>query len=376
MDFDLDDEQQMMRDLVVRLMTGRQDAAIRNRDRAAPEGFSAAHWRAMAELGLLALPFGQDVGGMGAGPAALITVMEELGRGLCSEPYLSDLILAGRLLERAGTAAQRDAWFPGIVAGEKRLVLAHVEPAARFNPLTVRCRAAHHGADVELDGVKTFVIAGVGADGFIVSTRDDGAGDDDADGISLWLVPADAPGIDLRSYRLVDGGVACELHLRGVTRAERLDGGADALLATFDEARVAACAELVGIMAMMFDATLDHIRTRKQFGQPIGSFQAIQHRMADCYVALEQSRSHLFRAALTVGADHPAAIAAAKSFVAAAAMKLGEECIQFHGGMGTSDELALGHGHKRIMLLAMLLGDSASERRRYLDLTRAEQGHA
>jgi len=150
-------------------------------------------------------------------------------------------------------------------------------------------------------------------------------------------------------------------------KGERLDGGADALLATFDEVRLAACAEMVGIMALLFDTTLEHLRTRRQFGQPIGSFQAIQHRMADQYAALEQSRSQMLRAALMP--QDRAAIAGAKAFISAAAILLGEECVQFHGGMGVSDELAIGHGHKRILLLASLLGDSESELQRYAELS-------
>jgi alkylation response protein AidB-like acyl-CoA dehydrogenase len=159
--------------------------------------------------------------------------------------------------------------------------------------------------------------------------------------------------------------MACELRFHG-TPAERLDGGSAELLAVFDEARIAACAEMVGIMATLFDATLEHVRTRRQFGQAIGSFQAVQHRMADLYVLLEQSRSHILRAALSLDDGvRSIAIAAAKSFVSASAVRLGEECIQFHGGMGTTDELAIGHGHKRILLLASLLGDADSELARY-----------
>jgi alkylation response protein AidB-like acyl-CoA dehydrogenase len=357
-DFELDDEQGMIRDLVARFAADQADFGDRRRQRAEPQGFDAANWRMLGELGLLALPFGAEAGGMGGGPVELITVMEGFGRGLCVEPYLSDLLLAGRLLERAGSAAQRERWLPGIVAGERRLVLAHMERAARFDPLFVQCRAQGTGAAATLRGTKTFVLAGEGAAGFVVSAREDGA-----DGLSLWLVAADAAGLARHAYRLVDGSVALELQLHDVA-AERLDGGAEALLACFEEARLAACAEMVGIMATMFDATLEHLRTRRQFGQSIGSFQGIQHRMADQYAALEQSRSWMLRAALMP--QDPAAVAGAKAYIGAAAVKLAEECVQFHGGMGVSDELALGHGHKRILLLATLLGDSDSELKRYV----------
>jgi len=359
--FELDEEQGMIRDLVARFAAERSDLDARLRARREPTGFSADNWRMLGELGLLALPFAAEAGGMGGGPVALTTVMEGLGRGLAAEPYLSDLLLAGRLLERAGTPGQRAAWLPGILAGERRLALAHMESAARFNPLFVQCKAAHGS----LRGSKTFVQAGESVDGFVVSARESG-GPDDAEGMSLWLVDAEASGLERHAYRLVDGSVALELSLHDV-KGERLDGGADALLATFDEVRLAACAEMVGIMALLFDTTLEHLRTRRQFGQPIGSFQAIQHRMADQYAALEQSRSQMLRAALMP--QDRAAIAGAKAFISAAAILLGEECVQFHGGMGVSDELAIGHGHKRILLLASLLGDSESELQRYAELS-------
>lgn len=366
MNFELDDEQGMVRDLVARFVGDRSDLDARARARRTPTGFCGDNWRMMGELGLLALPFGNDVGGMGGGPVELITVLESLGRGLAAEPYASDLLLAGRLLERAGTVAQRSEWLPAIVSGERRLALAHMERAARFNPLFVQCKVVPRDGKGVLQGSKTFVQAGEGADGFIVSARHSGMPDGE-EGLSLWLVRADAAGVEQRAYRLVDGSVALELHLHDV-EGERLDGGADALLATFDEARIAACAEMVGIMAMLFDTTLEHLRTRKQFGQPIGSFQAIQHRMADQYAALEQSRSHMFRAALMP--RDKSAIAGAKAFISAAAIRLAEDCVQFHGGMGVTDELVVGHGHKRILLLASLLGDSESELKRYVELTR------
>lgn len=360
-DFELDDEQGMIRDLVSRFAAEQSDFADRHRQRAEPQGFSAANWRMLGELGLLALPFGAAVGGMDGGPVEVVTVMEGFGRGLCAEPYLSDLLLAGRLLDRAGSVAQREQWLPDITSGERRLVLAHMEHGARFDPLFVQCRAQSSDGRTTLRGNKTFVLSGEGAAGFIVSAREDGAS-----GLSLWLVDATAAGLNRHAYRLVDGSIALELQLHDVT-AERLDGGAEALLACFEDARLAACAEMVGIMATMFDDTLEHVRTRKQFGQSIGSFQGIQHRMADQYAALEQSRSWMLRAALMP--QDPAAVAGAKSYIGAAGVKLAEECVQFHGGMGVSDELRLGHGHKRILLLATLLGDSESELKRYLALS-------
>lgn len=367
MNFDLDEQQAMLGDLVGRFMADRYDVGRRARYRAEPEGFSRDNWRTLGELGLLALPFAEDQGGLGGGTTELVVVMEALGRGLCAEPYLSDLLLAGRVLDLAGTPAQRAEWLPAIMAAEKRLALAHAETAGRFNPAFVAC-AVEGGSDApRLSGAKTFVQAGVGVDGFIVSAREHGAVDA-ADGLSLWLVAPDAPGLSVCAYRLVDGSAACELRLQGVTGAARLAGGGDELFAAFDTARVAACAEMVGVMSMLFDATLEHLRTRRQFGQPLGAFQALQHRAAEVCASLEQSRSQLYRAALASPDGRPAAIAGAKAFISAAAVKLGEACIQFHGGMGISDELAIGHGHKRILLLSTLLGDSDAELERYVAL--------
>ncbi len=365
MDFELNEDQAMLRDLVSRFAADHCGATDRAAHRGEAGGFSRANWRLMGELGLLAMPFVEAHGGLGGGAVEVMTVSEQLGQALSLEPYLVDLLLAGRLLERAGTDAQREAWLPGIMAGDVRIALAHFEHQARFNPLYVRCEArAAEDAGGKLSGAKTFVLSGEGVDAYIVSAREGGAADA-VEGLSLWLVAADAPGLERRAYRVADGSIACELRFHG-TPGERLSGGSAELLAVFDEARIAACAEMVGIMSTLFDATIEHVRTRQQFGQAIGSFQVVQHRMADLYVLLEQSRSHLLRAALSLDDGmRSIAIAAAKSFVSASAVRLGEECIQFHGGMGTTDELSIGHGHKRILLLASLLGDADSELARY-----------
>ncbi|SFS09540.1 acyl-CoA dehydrogenase family protein [Sphingomonas jatrophae] len=361
MNFDLDEQQTMLRDLVARFASDRSGAERRTADRRDPAGFARDNWTMLAELGLLALPFAEENDGLGGGAVEIATVAEQLGRGLCIEPWLSDLMLAGRLLEQAGSDAQRDAWIGRIIAGEARLALAHAEPRSRYNPASVACET-RVGL---LHGTKTFVLAGASVDAYLVSAREGGS----AGEIVLWLVRADAAGLERRDYRLTDGSVACELYMHGA-EAERLPGDALAALETvFDEARIASCAEMVGIMELLLATTLDHVRTRRQFGQPIGGFQAIQHRMAQLYVRMEQSRSHLYRAMLAPADPmRRAAVAGAKAFISENALKLGEECIQFHGGMGVSDELAIGHGHKRILLLANLFGDPQSELSGYSQL--------
>jgi len=368
-DFELNEDQVLLKGLVENFVEDRYDLARRAGYQREAQGFSTENWRLMAELGLLALPFAAGHGGLDGGVVEIITVMEALGAGLVAEPVLPALLIAGRLIEAAGTDAQKAAWLPRIIAGEARIALAHFEHAARYNlsAVATTAKVAESGGTV-IDGAKTMVMAGVGADGLLVSARLSGGCGDPA-GIGLFVVPADARGVDARAYRLTDGSVASEVHFRGVTDAQPLAGGFAAFATVIDEARIAACAEMLGIMTRLFDATLEHVRTRKQFGAALGSFQVIQHRMADNFVRLEQSRSQLYRAALAAaGAGRARAIAGAKSLIAANAIALGEDCIQLHGGMGTTDELAIGHGHKRLLLLASLFGDADAELERYLDM--------
>ncbi len=359
----------MLRDLVEKFAEDRYDLVRRQRYQAEPAGFSGDNWRQLGELGLLALPFGEADGGLAGGPIEIATVMEAAGRALVAEPLLPDLLLAGALIARGGSEAQKAAWLPRIMAGEARVGFAHFEHEARFNLAYVATTATRDGDGARLDGEKTLVLAGAGVDAYIVSARSPGAR---ADGpIDFYLVPADAAGVHARPYRLIDGSLAVELRLQGVAASDPISLAPAALDALLDGARLAACAEMVGIMAMLFEATLDYARTRKQFGVAIGSFQALQHRLADAYVLVEQSRSLMLRAALKsaeAADDRRAATAAAKSFIAAAAVRIGEESIQIHGGIGISDELVIGHGHKRILVLATLFGDSDAELRRYNQL--------
>ena len=302
-------------------------------------------------MGLLGLMFAETHGGTGAGDVEMMTVMEALGRGLAAEPYLNEILLAGRLLEEAGTPQQQQTWLPAIIAGHAHVALAHAEHATRFD--LTRCRTRFSAG--RLTGAKTCVSGG--ADAYVVTASDAGA-------LCLCLVQADAPGLTRRDYRLVDGSVAGELQFSAAP-AEPLPGGLEVLLRVTQSARIGASAEMMGLMSLLFDSTLDYVRQRRQFGAPIGSFQAIQHRLADVYMSLELSRAHLYRCVLAPAAVRESAVAAAKSYISTAAIRLGEECIQFHGGMGVSDELAIGHAHKRILVLASFLGDADCELVRY-----------
>lgn len=333
-DFTLSGDQMMLKALVERFV----------RDRA-PAADSAANWALLASLGVLALPFAEASGGLGGGAVEIITAMEALGRGLAREPVLNRIIVAGLLLEAAGTPAQRADWLPRVIGGTAHLAFAYAEHGTRF--------ALHGGATIldhrGLCGAKTCVPGG--ADAFIVTAEG-------PHGVALALLRADAPGLARRDYRLVDGSLASELAFAEAP-AEPMAGDCAALAEVVLTARIAACAELVGLMDLILQTTLDYVRQRRQFGAPIGSFQAVQHRLADVYVSYELARSHLYRSVLTE--PRGAAVAAAKAYISEAAIHLGEECIQFHGGMGVSDDVVIGHAHKRILVLASAFGDVDTE---------------
>jgi alkylation response protein AidB-like acyl-CoA dehydrogenase len=358
LNFDLSEEQGLLRDLIERFAGDRYDPAKRLRYVREPRGFCGTGWATLAEMGVLAFPFEETQGGLGGGGVELITIMEAMGRAVAVEPLVPVILLAGGAIERAGTEPQKAEWLPRLIAGEVLAALAHGEHDARFNQQRVTTKAVVTPAGVRLNGAKQMALGGGFADIFIVSAMD-------ADGtLGLYIVPAE--GLHRRDYRLTDGSVASDIELRDAV-AEPMAGGSEVLDKIMCDARLAVCAELVGLMTMMFEATLDYVKTREQFGQPIGRFQAIQHRMADNYARLELSRSQLYRAAVSDRTDpaRDAAVVGAKAFISANAMALGEDAVQLHGGIGTTEELMVGQAFKRTMLLASLFGDSEWELRRY-----------
>jgi alkylation response protein AidB-like acyl-CoA dehydrogenase len=261
------------------------------------------------------------------------------------------------LLDAAATTTALDP----LITGHSLVVLAHAEREARYNLIHVGTSATPHGGGVRIDGAKIAINAGGPADHLIVSARESGSVRD-ADGIAFWLVPADAPGVDRRPYRLADGAVAAEITLRQVElpASARIASGIDTLTPVVALARLAAAAEMLGLMTLLFDSTLAYVKTRTQFGQPLGAFQVIQHRMTDAYVLVEQARSQVVRAALAPDADFVRAAAGAKSFVAEAALAVAHTAVQMHGGMGITDELLIGHALKRIRVLALTFGDATA----------------
>ncbi len=359
MNFDPGEDQALLKTAVERFVADTYGAApveTRRMAQAGAAGFGAAHWARLAETGLLGLAVSASGGGLGGGRVEVAVTMEAIGHGLVAEPLLEAAIIPGMLLDAASHAAQQSTVLEGLVAGASIVVLAHAERAARFDLDHVDGAAEASGTDVAIHAGKTAVLVGGGADWLIVSARD-------ASGVTgFWLVPAAAPGVDRRPYRLADGSLAAEVTLRGVVvpAGNRLAVDTAHFTAVIAMARLAACAEMLGLMTRLFETTLDYVKTRRQFGQPLGSFQVIQHRMTDAYVLIEQARSHLLRAALAPDARFARAAAGAKAFIADAAITVAHTAVQMHGGMGITDELLVGHALKRIRVLALVFGDAGS----------------
>lgn len=351
MNFDLTEDEEMLKALAERFVVDQYDIDRRRAYVASDVGFSAENWALLGELGLIAAPFPEEHGGLALDATGIATVFEALGKGLVVEPLIENVMVAARLF--AGTAPQSLSalWLDGLLTGKKRIALAHVESGSRSGSLWVETRASGAGESVALTGAKAFVMSGVGVDGYIVTARTSG-GAGDADGLGLYFVEAASPGLEATSWRVADGSVAVALTLDAVP-AVALSGGAQALADVDLLASLARSAEAIGIMQRLFDETIEYLRTRQQFGTPLGQFQAIQHRMVAQYAAIEQSRALLNLAMVRQGTDDfAAAVHGVRAFIAAASLDLGHEMIQFHGGMGVTDELTIGHGHKRLMVLS------------------------
>ena len=341
MNFDFDENQTLFKATVERF-AGAGDAATWRAAREHPGGVNSVRWAELAALGILGLPATEDSGGLGGSTIDCAVVAETLGRGLVPEPWLETAYFPLRVLDGTDSELARR-----IVDGSARVAVAFAEPGQRYrtDPRTVRAKQSGDGWT--LSGRKTFVLAGEGADIYLVTAATDG-------GPSLFAVDAEA--VQPQAYKLIDGSGAVEFALYDAP-GDLL--GASAIDAAVTATRLMAAAEMLGLAQKMFDETLVYVRERRQFGQAIGHFQALQHRMVDCYARLEQMRSTLWRTAM--GEMSNADILGCKAFIADGALHIGHEAIQFHGGMGVSDDLAIGHAHKRVLLLSKLFGDPASD---------------
>jgi pimeloyl-CoA dehydrogenase small subunit len=366
MNFDLTEEQQLLKDSVTRLLADRYGFENRKAFQASPDGWSRDLWRQYAELGLLGVPFSEADGGFGGGPVETMLIMEAFGRALALEPYLATIVLAGGLIRRGGSEAQRAALVPPIASGALLLAFAHAERQSGHDLFDVGATARKDGAAFVLNGEKGLVLHGDSADRLIVSARSAGARRNNA-GIGLFLVDAHADGVARRGYRTQDGMRAAEVALIDV-RVEPQDvigdpeGAYPLIERVVDEAIAASSAEAVGAMGEALDMTVDYLKTRKQFGVPIGSFQALQHRASDMVVALEQARSMMMLATMMAGEENATerrkAISAAKVQVGRSARFVGQQAIQLHGGIGMTMEYKLGHLFKRLTMIDVMFGDA------------------
>ena len=367
MNFDYTEEQQLLAESVRRFAARDYTFEARKRILASPEGASAQVWATFAELGLLALPLPVENGGFGGGAVDLMSVMDAIGEALVVEPYLATVALGARFVALAGTPAQKAAILPAVAEGALKLAFACTEEGSRYDLARVATRARAEGDGYVIDGTKRMVLGGALADRFVVSVRTAGA-EGDAAGITLLLVDADAPGLAVTPFRTLDGQRGCDLRFSQVrvARDARIgeEGGAFPVIDEgIDFATALVCAEAVGAMRYANETTLEYLKTRKQFGVPIGSFQALQHRMVDMVISVEQARSMARLACAVVDAAPPVAerrrvVSAAKLRIADACRHVSQESVQLHGGMGMTEELKVSHTFRRLTVIAQQFGDA------------------
>jgi len=372
MNFQYSEEQQLLADSVARLAEQHYDFESRKRVIASDEGYSPAVWNQMAELGLMAIALPAEYGGFDGGALDLVATMETLGSALMLEPYVSTVGLGARLIARRGNASQQRSLLGGVADGSVRLAFAHAEAQARHDSAGVALRARRDGNGWVLDGEKSLVSDAPSATTLLVSARTAGS-ENEATGISLFLVDPQASGVSMQTLRTQDNRRAADLSFRGVRLgAEALLGepghAHDAIAEALDFATVLNCAEAVGAMKSANMATLEYLKTRKQFGVSIGSFQALQHRLVDMFVSAEQARSIMLLACSRVdatargevgAAERMRIVSAAKVKVSEAARHVGQEAVQLHGGMGMTLEMKVAHTFKRLTMIAQTFGDPA-----------------
>lgn len=365
MDFDLSEEQSILKDSLDRLLADRYGFEERKRHMASPEGWSADMWNAQAEMGLMALPFAEEDGGIGGGPVETMIVMEALGKVLALEPYFPTVVLGGGFLRLGGSAEQKAELIPRVADGSLKLAFAQVERHSRYDLHHVETTASKDGGDYVISGAKSVVLGGDSAGKLLVTARTAG-GVRDENGIGVFLVDAGAPGVGRRFYVMQDGQRAAEISFDNVRVPARAalgdpENGLPLVRRVVDRAIAALSAEAVGVMSAMHGLTLDYLKVRKQFGVPIGAFQVLQHSAVDMYVALEQARSITLYATMMADSgdqtERTRAMHAAKTEIGRGGRLVGETAIQLHGGVGMTMEYAVGHYFKRMTMIDLTLGD-------------------
>ena len=365
MNFSLNEVQAILADSVEKFIVNDYDFETRQKYASSKTGYSVEVWQVFAELGWTAVPFSADDGGFDGGPVDIMVLMENFGRGLIVEPYLANIVLAGGILRRAASENQRQQWLQPIIAGELQATLAFAEPQGRYEIADITTVAEADGDGWIVSGTKSYVLNGGNTELLIVPARTAGK-QADKNGISLFAIPTNSDGVSIRDYETFDGQRAAEIILSGVTvGGDSLigdpGGGYAVLQQTVADATLAVCAEAVGIMRVLTDKTIEYSKNRSQFGVPIGSFQALQHRMVEMYTACEQSQSLLLWAVMTVASGGDGAASAINSIkyqIGTAGKLVAEEAVQIHGGMGVTWELDVAHYFKRLTAIGLIFGNA------------------
>ena len=364
MDFSFSEEQTLLRNTIQSFIQDNYDFDKRQAIVKSEEGMKQENWKQFSELGLLGLPFSEEDGGLNFGAVETMIVAEEFGKGLVVEPYIQTVVTCGGFLRRANST-QKESYIPGIISGEDIWAFAYAEPQGRYNLNDLSTTASLEGDNYVINGYKSVVSGGPWANKFIVSVRTSGE-QRDADGISLLIVNKDTDGLSVRDYPTVDGSRASELTFENVqVSKDNLIGeegnGSELIELVVDETIAAICSEAIGAMKVLNDATVEYCKTRKQFGQPIGKFQVLQHRMVDMFMEYEQCKSLLLRATMETVQDPILAqrtVHALKHLIGKSGIFVGESAVQLHGGMGVTEELRIGHFFKRLLVIDSQFGNS------------------
>jgi alkylation response protein AidB-like acyl-CoA dehydrogenase len=373
MDFTYTETQDMIRETLARFLADTYDFDKRQKMIASDAGRDPAIWQSLAsELGMLGASFAENHGGLGGGALENALIMEELGKVIAVEPYLQTVVIGGGALKAVG-GALADAHIPAIIAGEMIIAFAYAEPQGRYTLANVRTAAKKDGAGYVLNGHKGVVYAAPWATHFLVTARTGGA-QSKRDGVELFLIDAKSPGVTRRDYPTVDGFRASEVYFENVALPGEalLPGGLPLIERIVDEATVAVCAEATGVMEKLHAGTLDYSKQRQQFGQPIGRFQVLQHRMVDMFMEVEQARSMVLMATLKIGLsaqERMAAVSSCKAKVSVGAKFVGQNAVQTHGGIGITQELSIGHYFKRATMIESQFGTADHHYDRYERLT-------
>ncbi len=376
MDFNFTDEQTMLRDSIAKFVAAEYDFDKRKAILKSADGWSKKAWATFAELGLMAAPLPEEYGGLGGGPVDTLVIMEEFGKGLVVEPWLQTVVIGGGFLKYAGSEAQKQEHLAAIASGERIVAFAYAEPKGRYNLSDLTTTAKKDGAGYVLNGHKAVVIGAPQADHLIVTARTAG-GQRDARGVSAFIVPKNAKGVTTRDYATIDGFRASEVYFENVSvGADALIGAADGALPlvekVVDEAIAGLCAEAVGTFRLMHSLTLEYARQRKQFGVAIGSFQVLQHRMVDMFMATEQSISMAYMATLKLDesdAERAKAVSAAKVQIGKSGRFIGQAAVQIHGGMGVTEEMRVGHYFKRATMIDAQFGNVDHHVKKFTNLS-------